>query len=126
MNRIVRRHLSELERQRVVRLERFLTALVARAVALYEGEPMGDGAIGDQLDDLARRWVRWCADMGAFIAFGVRDGGDLVELPPLVRHGWPIGVVLADVLPACHAIAAGGTRSRWLKPRDLAMSGGAR
>lgn len=126
MNWITRRAFSELERQRVVRLERFLTALVARAVDLYVGEPMGDGSVAGEVDATAQRWVRWCADMGAFTAFGVRDRGDLAELPPLIRHGWPPGVVVLHVTPAAYAIATGGTRTAWLRPRDLAMTGGTR
>ena len=124
--RIVRLASLERERQELVRLERFLTALVARAIGAYAGEPIGDGSVIADAAELAAAWVRWCADAGAFRFFKVRDALDLVELPPLLEHGFPPGVMYATVTGAALAIAAGGTRRVWVEPRDLAMAVAAR
>lgn len=105
-------------------LERFLAAIVRRAAGAYGGEFIGD--VYEAIADLAADLVLWCADAGAFSYFEIRDRGDLVMLPPLIRPGYPFGAITADVWDAARSIMAGGTRRHWVRPTDLAVSGAAR
>lgn len=105
-------------------LEELLRAIVYRAVGNYRGEPIAD--TWPHVGALAARFVRDAADRGAFVYFGVRDGGDLAVLPPLlVAGGFPGGIGPTTTAVAT-LIMHGGTKRIWVKPGDLEFTANAR
>jgi hypothetical protein len=106
------------------RLIVFLRALVNRAIRLYENEFLEDGYL--LVQRCAEILIGDAADLGAFAWFGIRDMGDMIAVPNMIRPGATPGAILSDVSDLATLILRGGTRREWLRPRDLEFTGDAR